>query len=310
MHVPKYWARATWSKPSASHWKSSFVQYGHSDVSMQAAEVMANERLATLIERIQNSVTAEVRQSITSYLEADPLREELIDEKNLGQAHIIWTRNSYGADVMNTDKIMFIDLDFDSPPLFRRVGHKMRVFMGRIFGQDSEAPALKAWSEQPQLAEQQPRCSEELWIINRVLKYCQSHPAFAGRIYRTKVGLRMLVTNDFYLPDSDNAQNIMKALGSDELYVRLCKTQKCFRARLTAKPWRCGFKRHHLRFPYSAEEAKYFQEWHAAYSDKRSAYQACSYLCHVGPTEMPQEIRSCIELHDQGASALGSQPLA
>jgi len=32
----------------------------------------------------------------------------------------------------------------------------------------------------------------------------------------------------------------MQGLKSDPLYIRLTQKQKCFRARLTSKPWRCN----------------------------------------------------------------------
>ena len=36
------------------------------------------------------------------------------------------------------------------------------------------------------------------------------------------------------------ADQVFDTLGADPPYRRLCRTQKCFLARLTPKPWRCG----------------------------------------------------------------------
>lgn len=35
-----------------------------------------------------------------------------------------------------------------------------------------------------------------------------------------------------------------QALGADPTYVRMCRNQRCFRARVSPKPWRIGIESH------------------------------------------------------------------
>ncbi len=71
----------------------------------------------------------------------------------------------------------------------------------------------------------------ELWTRN--------HSDWGWRIYRTRAGLRLLATHALFDPETAAADGVFDALGADPLYRQLCKTQKCFRARLTPKYWRC-----------------------------------------------------------------------
>jgi hypothetical protein len=76
--------------------------------------------------------------------------------------------------------------------------------------------------------------------MTKIENWSRNHPEWGWRIYRTRAGLRLLATQGLVEADSDVADGVFEALGADPLYRKLCKTQKCFRARLTPKPWRCG----------------------------------------------------------------------
>lgn len=313
MYVAKFWARSSAPNPldQAAH---PLVQYGHSQDSRSEAQTMAEQRLGEIIAQLREGGKTDLQQSLLSYQEVDPLREEFIDEKFLDHAHLAWTRNSYGSLVLNTDRIMFVDIDFDEPSWLQSVrrwpSYFARRFIDKWKGREPLREAQQLWKNHHQLAQVEPRSAEELGAVQRLLLYYQQHPDLGGRLYRTKVGLRLLVTSHFFEPDSDLAQNLMMELGSDALYVKLCRIQKSFRARLTAKPWRCGMKRHHFRYPYTPETAQEFAQWLAAYQDKQSAYQSCAFLCRIGAAEVVDDIRVCVELHDQACRALDHKPLA
>ena len=76
-------------------------------------------------------------------------------------------------------------------------------------------------------------------------------PVMGCRVYRTAGGFRLLVTSDTFDPMSTETIELLKAFGSDPLYIRLCKAQECFRRRLSAKFWRCGADRPPSRFPWA-----------------------------------------------------------
>ena len=61
---------------------------------------------------------------------------------------------------------------------------------------------------------------------------CRLQPGFGFRIYRTRAGFRLLVTSGTFDPSAAETLALLKEFGSDPLYIRLCKAQECFRARL------------------------------------------------------------------------------
>jgi hypothetical protein len=276
MYVAKYWSRAETHSPTDLQRKTILVQYGHSYESQDEANAMARQRLHTLVESAKKGLNEDLRHALTDYLHADPLREEFIRDEKLGTVLFVITRNSYGCLVLNVDRVMFVDLDFNPLPFLARLKKNMIDKLLPFLRKKKIRQAQLTWNTHPDLKSQTPRSEAELIKIHELNKYCQAHSDFGGRIYRTPNGLRMLVTSDFYLADSERAQNIMSELGSDKIYIRLCKIQRCFRARLTPKPWRCGFKRHQLRFPYTPQDQTLFNEWLSIYQQKKQNYQACS----------------------------------
>ncbi len=69
------------------------------------------------------------------------------------------------------------------------------------------------------------------------------HPDWGWRIYRTKAGFRLLATHRPVFPSEPLAEEAFQEFKADILYRKLCVNQKCFRARLTPKSWRCGVER-------------------------------------------------------------------
>ncbi|WP_201566360.1 hypothetical protein [Psychrobacter immobilis] len=71
-------------------------------------------------------------------------------------------------------------------------------------------------------------------IINRVANY----PNESFRLYQTPAGFRIIATHDTISPSDKLVEEWFEYFHADANYVRLCQAQQCFRARLTAKPWR------------------------------------------------------------------------
>ncbi|HBO43822.1 MAG TPA: hypothetical protein DD670_07815, partial [Planctomycetaceae bacterium] len=89
----------------------------------------------------------------------------------------------------------------------------------------------------------------------------------------------------------------LHAAGADPLYVRLCRAQECFRARLTPKPWRCGANRISVKWPRDADEQRQFEAWLADYDSSAARYSTCHFLGASGDVVHP-EIAKLVDLHD------------
>jgi hypothetical protein len=88
------------------------------------------------------------------------------------------------------------------------------------------------------------RCLPHFDRVNGVgNEYAEPGVAFAKqtfRVYLTAKGLRVVCTSALLPWEKHDwlATRLMKYLGADPDYIRLCGEQKCYRARLTPKPWR------------------------------------------------------------------------
>jgi hypothetical protein len=145
--------------------------------------------------------------------------------------------------------------------------------------------------------------------IQRVQQWTRSHPELAIRIYRTHAGLRLLVTNHTFDPTSPSTIQMLQDVGSDKLYIQLCKAQASFRARLTPKPWRIGIQPPRVRFPYeNADAHAELKHWVGNYDMASRQASVCKLIEATGPATVLDEIRALLSYHDQ--LVLGDRPLA
>jgi len=95
----------------------------------------------------------------------------------------------------------------------------------------------------------------------------------------------------------------------------MCKVQRCFRARLTPKPWRIGIDRR-IRPPvaaWSAGQANLPErlQWIARYEQRSTGHAACRYLCALGDTaRIDPKAEHVRALHDAMSRADSDLPLA
>ena len=130
--------------------------------------------------------------------------------------------------------------------------------------------------------------------------FLDNHPSWSSRVYRTRAGLRALVTHDLFDPAADQTLALLREADCDPLYLRLCKAQQCFRARLTPKPWRCGHHDLGFRWPYETpEKQRRFDEWRQAYDACQSRYATCRFLGAMGGGRVHPEAQTIIDLHDK-----------
>jgi hypothetical protein len=111
--------------------------------------------------------------------------------------------------------------------------------------------------------------------------------------------LRVLATHELFDPGGQPASHVFQSLAADPLYVRLCREQECFRARLTPKPWRCGQRKPFIPWPRESDEDQHrFEAWHAEYLDAQADYGTCRFLAAWGDGRVHPEAQQIVELHD------------
>jgi hypothetical protein len=284
MNIPKYWAKS--EKTVIGPEKRYFLRHWEgSDVSVEDAQAKANTRLWEISQKAAQGN----RLDRYGYCER-PLREEVkeaVQNRFRDEVGIV-TRNVYGALVLNAVSAMFIDIDI--PGI-----HKPKK--GGLFGGRKESFSLDPY----------------LPAIRDVETWTGKHPEYGIRIYATFAGLRCLILNTVFKPKSDHAAEIMQDLKSDPLYLRLCKAQECFRARLTPKPWRCGFRQPsgRLRYPWETPDREAeFRQWEKQYEAATEKFAACVFVKQIGSRVVHPDVETVLEFHDRVTRAESGLPLA
>lgn len=213
-----------------------------------------------------------------------PLREEIIETVHSGDdaEDALITRNRYGALILNSASLLFLDID-------QKI--QKRGFLARLLGRASEP----WWKEQ----------------LGEIKEQLAKFPHISFRIYQTAAGFRVIATSKPFAPSSDEARELMQATSTDQLYTCLCLAQQSFRARLTPKPWRCGQPLPPNTFPRStqlAEEA--FIAWRRNYEQAIQPYATCTYLETIGGKAMDSRLSNCIAVHDSITRCTSNLPLA
>ena len=120
-----------------------------------------------------------------------PLREEIL--RTFGETEApneaVVTRNRYGALVLNTARVPFIDVDAPDPePDWIR---KLRALFGRRLPETPDA------------------------VLERIRAACRRYERHGFRIYRTRSGFRVLATDLLFDPTSASTRELLDAFGSD-----------------------------------------------------------------------------------------------
>lgn len=273
MKFPQFWARGS---------SGDFLCWRWSSQSLAEAQSLASQAAQQLADRFR---AGDFPPKHGGYYPNRPFREQVLQEikNDAGEVSAVVTRNSYGCQVLNTAHVMFVDIDLPKP--------KTPGLFKRLFGKPDPTPPID-----PQSA-----------ALTGIENWTRNNPEWGWRIYRTRAGLRLLATQGLVTADSDVADSVFEALGSDPLYRKLCKTQKCFRARLTPKPWRCGIYSKPQRWPWlETKEEKRFHKWEAQYQANAAKWATCELLRQIGNSYIHQEVQTIITLHDE-ATRVGSK---
>lgn len=288
MKIPTFWARGTAEGSSAEGRPVVFSCWRASDTSEADAQASALAAAKRVL-----AVLLSGRKPDRYGYACVPLREEVLNrvEDEDGNPVAVVTRNGYGSLVLNAERVMFVDIDF--APV--APGEALANFFGRLFGLAKGSPDT--------LREEKARADLAGFLAGR--------PGWGLRLYRTCAGMRAIVTHDVFDPKSEASLNVLRSMGSDALYVRLCKAQECFRARLTPKPWRCGHYANPARWPFDdGRSAQQFQKWDASYQSLQREYVTCRFVGQMGSQEVHPEVGRIVELHDFVTRCTERLPLA
>lgn len=279
MRFPRYLARAA----DAS---GLVTARGWSDESAAAADAHARSRLA----RIEAWLRSDRREDLERYAyTADGvIVEEVLERFDLaGGGEAVVSRNGYGAEVLNEDRVMFVDVDVPAPPapgaIARLFGRKASSHAALL---DAKADELRAWQ--------------------------RAHPEVTVRAYRTHSGLRLAVLNEVFRPGEAREAELLGALGNDPLYRALCRRQRCYRARLTPKPWRVGMRGAPPATPLAEADrrAPELRAWLAAYSDACLGFAVCRMLETWGDAAVHPTVAQVLAFHDERTGCGSGLPLA
>lgn len=292
MHFPKYWARGEWNgtKPDGQKWHQ--LAWDYSDESPEHAQTRAHEKARKLGETALSTSASANEYPYTDRPVREPILRTL-DHAEEECAAVI-TRTAYGSEVLNTERLMFVDVDL---PLPYETAVGFFAGLNRLFRGESFTPTTRAATPETLLA-----------ILTQ---WQASNPAWIFRAYRTHSGLRYIVTSAWQDPLSDLTHKVLTALGCDARYQQLCKVQKSFRARLTPKPFRCGCDNPPVSFPYgNAQQEALMSQWIAAYQQIAGRFATCRFLSNIGTGAPSSAIGALIAEHDLQTKAASNLPLA
>jgi hypothetical protein len=274
MNFPRYWARGQAEGFFAWRWSSQ---------SLAEAQSLADQAAQQLADRFKLGQWPPSQAA--HYYPNHPLREQILQEikNDAGELRSVITRNSYGCQVLNTARVMFVDIDLPEP---KPVG-----FLQRLFGKAKTAPPPQTQNG----------------AMTKIENWTREHADWGWRVYRTRAGLRLLATHGLVEADSEAAKGVFEALGADPLYQKLCRTQKCYRARLTPKPWRCGVRAKPERWPFLNPRAESkFEKWGRHYESIAFNWATCEFLKHIGNAAVHPDIEATIKFHD-AATRVGTK---
>lgn len=241
--------------------------YGGSDISVEDAKKEALKKRDSVQSKIDGR-----KDAFEDYEAA--IREEVLER--LDQKNIV-SRNRYGAMILNSENLFFIDID-DA-----RCGFFKWLFSWRKLSKKERI--LKMIAETASL---------------------EKFKGMSFRIYETHNGFRLMVIGREIRAGSKESNQIMRDFNSDWLYSILCSKQGCYRARLTPKSSRMRFKSMKIVFPRNKEQEINLKRWLEEYNDRSRNYSVCKFITQLGNAPVDR----IIEYHDRICKAHENHTLA
>ncbi len=323
MLVPRYWAE---HREQFSHRGKRYTlrRFGWSDESEEKAKEHAIARVREAREIITGGGETHRNEPKVPYNGADgvPIREEIVET----HGDVVITRNSYGALCLNTPDVLFADIDFDSRSssirwhaaafalletaavLLSYRHHSLGMLLLLTLAAFALTPGLAVT-----LAKVLPHDPQKN-AMKRIRLFLESHPDWRLRVYRTPAGLRVLAMHRTFSSEDPQVDELFHALGCDPMYVYMCRNQRCFRARLTPKPWRVGIKRHVVprrrAWPVDPAVLPARAEWVREYENASRFHAACRFIEELGEGRIDSKAETVRRIHDDACRAASDFPLA
>ena len=341
MLIPQYWAQARLRHETGVRQGATVQRWGWSDTSQQAAQDHADERARQALDDVLTAAQKHPLNADFERLERvgeyglagnRPIREEVLERRGA----TVMTRNSYGAHCLNTPDVAIADIDLPEVP--ERVSlpwlamalllaalatplylHQVYDTSGFAINITALVVAALAWMRVTQwlryrrfkrnTSPQAPHAQS----LQRLHSFLQTHPDWGMRVYETPKGLRVIATHATLAPDAPEVQQWFGALQVDPLYEMLCARQQCFRARVSAKPWRMqlsGLSSMERRWPTPAAAQASRQRWSQHYDLKARDFAACRLIEHMGRSVICPQAQAFVDWHDEACRAQSALPLA
>ena len=124
MNFPPFWAKGA---------SGDFICWRWSTNSVAEAQSFADEAARQLADRFAHG---DFPPKHGGYYPNRPFREPVLQEikNDAGETAAVITRNSYGCHVLNTARVMFVDVDLPEP--------KSPGLFSRLFGKPASAPVV------------------------------------------------------------------------------------------------------------------------------------------------------------------------
>lgn len=280
MHIPSEWILVRGYFEDGGH---PFDVWGWGEDKAEAQDC-GEKRVQSVLERFKSGLIDPYRRYGYA-LGRTPIREEILHRDDADCAldeRFIVTRNHYGAQVMNAAGLVILDVDQKSDGA--------GSFLSRLFGGGGDP-----------LGKQLETLTGQLQRMN----------LGNWRVYRTAAGLRAINTSRMMRPGGADATKAMNATDTDPLYMKLCRAQLCFRARLTPKPWRIGMSGRPGTFLTEQGDMETRRDdWLNQYQARSLGHAVARFERTIGSDEMPDRIASMVDYHDRATSASSDLPLA
>jgi hypothetical protein len=313
MIVPQFWAESRLQHRDKNG-QVTMRRFGWSDVRQSDAQSNADARVKEAFGRMLAGEKLARKDPKIPYNGASglPIREEIISR----HCETVVTRNSYGARCLNPPNLLFADVDFPDRPAFwlRLFVFCSLNFLALAIGwiTSSLAPGIALGlvslflagviSNVAFRAIQAARGGPEGITRTRITRFLSNHPNWSLRLYRTPAGMRIAGTHKLFSPHETAVTEFFDAIGTDPIYAAMCRNQHCFKARVSAKPWRIGLHTH-LRprpgvWPVSPDRVPDRNGWIADYENAAGACSACAFLESMGSGNSYPVTEQVLELHD------------
>jgi hypothetical protein len=326
MLIPHYWAEARLQHKAAGK-QVTVRRWGWSDASQTDAQTLAEKRVQDAMQRILSGENLQRRETRDSYgtQEGVPIREELVSR----HGENVVTRNSYGSLCLNAPRVFFADIDAQWPHALRvpTMGCLFLVLAGLGVGLWQRSVVIAAaiaiglpwlWSGIAKQINRMRRPKGEMIAkqqrLDAIRAFSAAQPDWHLRVYETPAGYRLLAMHEVFEPGGEPARRALEALNSDRRFATLCALQQCFRARVSPKYWRIGYKPEgslpKSKWPFPPEHLPRRRRWVAGYDALARNYASCRFLERLGSSTIHPEAEAVRVVHDQFCQAESRLPLA